>query len=402
MAYQKTVWKDQDVENPRTYVERDNGDGTVTLLDAFGEVTELGTPVNATNMNHIENGIEEVDNSTVHKTGNETITGVKTFQGDNRITVLQNSTVTYNTAPSSDTFTDISFRDKNGYEMGVLEHVRYANNNTAIRMVAKGADGDWSTSLTVGRRANGTVYASAPTPSAGDNSDQIATTRWVNSTGNNVVHKTGDETIAGLKTFNNNLLYKQSTQDFTTTPAQPFYTEIRNVDRNGFEIGQFRVWKDTDGANIMDLLGRYQDNSVNNWGANLGIRTYSDGRSFTYASASDVDNSIVTTISKSKSENGYFRLGNGLIIQWGKSTATSSSGYVTLPTPFASADYAVIINDVMANVPPSQGSNANLVGWGVIQSRSTTSFTAFLCNYENSSWWRWGEGRSFTWIAIGY
>lgn len=47
-------------------------------------------------------------------------------------------------------------------------------------------------------------------------------------------------------------------------------------------------------------------------------------------------------------------------------------------------------------------SNANVVGWGVIQSRSTTSFTAFLCNYEKSQWWRWGEGRSFTWIAMGY
>ena len=124
------------------------------------------------------------DNTVVHKTGNETITGVKTFKGDNRIAVLQNSTVTYNTAPSSDTFTDISFRDKNGYEMGVLEHVRYANNNTAIRMVAKGADGVWSTSLTVGRRADGTVYASAPTPTAGDNSQQIATTAFVQTSVN--------------------------------------------------------------------------------------------------------------------------------------------------------------------------------------------------------------------------
>ena len=81
MAYTKTVWKDQDVENPRTYIARDNGDDTITLLDAFGTVTELGTPVNATNMNHIENGIEAVDNSAVHKTGDETITGNKTFTG---------------------------------------------------------------------------------------------------------------------------------------------------------------------------------------------------------------------------------------------------------------------------------------------------------------------------------
>ena len=61
MAYQKTVWKDQDVENPRTYVMRDNGDDTVTLLDAFGTVTELGTPVNAANMNKIENGIADLE-----------------------------------------------------------------------------------------------------------------------------------------------------------------------------------------------------------------------------------------------------------------------------------------------------------------------------------------------------
>lgn len=59
MAYQKTVWKDQEVENPRTYSVRQNLDGTVTLLDAFGEITEIGTPVNAENLNKIEQGIED-------------------------------------------------------------------------------------------------------------------------------------------------------------------------------------------------------------------------------------------------------------------------------------------------------------------------------------------------------
>lgn len=57
MVYQKTEWKDQNVESPRTYSVRQNLDGTITLLDAFGEITEVGTPVNAENMNNIENGI---------------------------------------------------------------------------------------------------------------------------------------------------------------------------------------------------------------------------------------------------------------------------------------------------------------------------------------------------------
>ena len=142
---------------------------TTTKTDIEVDIDEVITDLNT------------IDSNAVHKTGNETITGVKTFKGNNRITAIQNSTVTYNTAPSSNTFTNISFRDKNGYEMGVLEHVRYPNNDTVIRLVAKGADGEWSTSLSVGRRANGTVYTSAQTPSAGDNSTNIATTAWVNT-----------------------------------------------------------------------------------------------------------------------------------------------------------------------------------------------------------------------------
>lgn len=59
MAYQKTEWKDQQVENPRTYSVRQNLDNTITLLDAFGEITEIGTPVNAENMNKIEQGIAD-------------------------------------------------------------------------------------------------------------------------------------------------------------------------------------------------------------------------------------------------------------------------------------------------------------------------------------------------------
>lgn len=93
MAYVKTIWKDQDVENPRTYTMTTNPDTTVTLTDSFGLVTEIGTPVNATNMNHIEDGIGDcdtaitnlqsqvttLDGSVVKKTGDQTISGAKNF-----------------------------------------------------------------------------------------------------------------------------------------------------------------------------------------------------------------------------------------------------------------------------------------------------------------------------------
>lgn len=63
MAYTRINFKNQNVEKPRTYAMTDNQDGTVTLVDSFGVVTEAGTPIDATNMNHIEDGIVAVENS---------------------------------------------------------------------------------------------------------------------------------------------------------------------------------------------------------------------------------------------------------------------------------------------------------------------------------------------------
>lgn len=61
MAYSKTTWKNRVVQNPQTYLQQQNTDGTVTLIPKEGTVTEAGTPVNAVNMNNIEDGIATVD-----------------------------------------------------------------------------------------------------------------------------------------------------------------------------------------------------------------------------------------------------------------------------------------------------------------------------------------------------
>ena len=61
MTYIKNIWVDQSVERPKTYEITNNDDGSVTLLDSFGLISEIGTPVNADNMNHIEEGIENND-----------------------------------------------------------------------------------------------------------------------------------------------------------------------------------------------------------------------------------------------------------------------------------------------------------------------------------------------------
>lgn len=61
--YQKTVWKNREVERPRTYNVQENPDGTITLIPAEGQIIEPGTPIIAQYMNNIEDGIEMLDNA---------------------------------------------------------------------------------------------------------------------------------------------------------------------------------------------------------------------------------------------------------------------------------------------------------------------------------------------------
>lgn len=61
MAYTKQTWVDRIVQNPLTFSAVENADGTITLTPAPGTITAAGTPVDASRMNHIEDGIDDAD-----------------------------------------------------------------------------------------------------------------------------------------------------------------------------------------------------------------------------------------------------------------------------------------------------------------------------------------------------
>ena len=62
MAYEKTIWKDHIVEKPRTYRQIINeDDGTIQLDPVTGDIIQQGTPVNAKNLNHLEEGVAGVE-----------------------------------------------------------------------------------------------------------------------------------------------------------------------------------------------------------------------------------------------------------------------------------------------------------------------------------------------------
>lgn len=74
MAYNPTVWKNREVEKPRTFEVQDNPDGTITLIPSEGKVNEPGTPIMAVNMNKIEDELvrqdgvvtKHLDDNTMH------------------------------------------------------------------------------------------------------------------------------------------------------------------------------------------------------------------------------------------------------------------------------------------------------------------------------------------------
>jgi hypothetical protein len=77
MAYTPTEWTNREVEKPRTYVMTENGDGTVTLTPSEGQVFSPGTPLDATNLNKMEEQIALNDSNLagkVNKSG-DTMTG---------------------------------------------------------------------------------------------------------------------------------------------------------------------------------------------------------------------------------------------------------------------------------------------------------------------------------------
>lgn len=94
MSYTRTAWTDHSVERPRTYMVTENPDGSITLTPAYGETINQGTPVNADNLNKIENGIYTLDKSlTAYKTANDAaVAAVNTKAETNKTSIGTHTT----------------------------------------------------------------------------------------------------------------------------------------------------------------------------------------------------------------------------------------------------------------------------------------------------------------------
>ncbi|MBR3490196.1 MAG: hypothetical protein IKH36_01775 [Bacilli bacterium] len=326
------------------------------------------------------------NNEVVHLSGNETITGTKTFQ--NALPVLKTTAVAYNETPSSNVYSGLAWYDKNGDTISNFYSALYSGGSGATHLYLRNKAGA-ERRISLCYSSQGTFYTEAPTPTdtTTTSGTQIATTGWVNTVGNNVMHLNGTETITGAKTFTNSTRNRiLSTENRTgtflvqnmkyalgTTPSSDVLTQMQMRDSADDWVAIWEHAYRSDGSTIASLSCRRANKSASN---SLSIGYQANGTVYTYAPASDANNSIVTTVNKSKSSNGYFQLGNGLIIQWGTKTG---SGTVTFPKAFTT--YLSISLSTNDGVP-----NPNNI--------TKTGFTAD--SYQP------GGTPVFNWIAIGY
>ena len=216
---------------------------------------------------------------------------------------------------------------------------------------------------------------------------------------NIVVHKNENETITSLKTIqitddNKNLVDSLYIKNPNLTADTMLDTGdngrcITFTDKNNVALGYLEFY--SFGLDSESGAKRYMAINACKGGkskAQISIGFDESENIYTTAPACDMNGSIVTTVNKSKASNGYFKLGNGLIIQWGITPNIGGNGTVcTLPIAFTTTNYSV-------TAITSGTFNENSIG---LTGKTTTTFTLVERGYDGG----WHNVPNY-FIAIGF
>ena len=407
---------------------------TNTLVGKIAELTSSTDDETLATTNWVNNRGFALDSAVVKTSGDQTISGSKTFTGTLQTTtniVYKKTALTKGTNPESTTYWQFFLADKNGSgdanSLGKIQTSVDSNGLVQTSMVAyKNASGTSSERISIYYPTSGSAYTYAPTPATSDNSTKIATTAYVKAQGyaldNDVVKTSGDQTINGNKTYSNSLavqgsgnapfVHKRTSLNKGTPPSgnnvqsRWRMTETSGVG-NANTFGGMEVSYNTNGA-ITSSLQAFKPELNSTTNAAISITYPVTGDPYTSAptpASSDNSTKISTTAfvksvlstsgngfatfdleTSSPNYKGYMELANGWIIQWGITAIANQNTSITLPTPFSNNHYAVCITSM-----GDAGVYQRLVS--VSTARTTTNFTTYSSGGAISM--------NFSWIAIG-
>lgn len=219
-----------------------------------------------------------VDDTVVRTSGDQTISGRKIFTAGDMVisqTMSQNpdlfiswSDFSKNDTPAANAQMSVQFVDSSGSVAGVMGALTYRaadNGDSSTRITASAIGGGSGTAaLIVMKPASGDPYATAPTTPASANANEIVTVDYLKSANSGVVHTTGDETIAGSKTFTGVCTFNGNIQiaGGDTTPQLDMDSAIvRGTAPDTDKWAGLRYY-DTDGNNLATVYVYARDSGM--------------------------------------------------------------------------------------------------------------------------------------------
>lgn len=385
----------------------------------------------------------------VNRTSNQTVGGQKTFTSNIIISrggcrlYMDDTNYTQGTAPSSRVTYWVGFRDSAGTTTGGLSRQIETNFDSSTRVitnkqtsgssayaslqVAYTSDGKYQLAFSGTSTDTGDVNNSLSKTTSSTTDTYVPTMGWVNNpaTSTNVVHRTGDETIGGIKTFtsqvtktnnmaaadtifvNKNKAITKGTAPSANVESRWRLTDSSTGDTNSALIGGVTFGYSTSMRTSAILqVGKPEASSTST--ASLGIYYPATGNAYTQAPTPDSGdnstkiattewvNSVLSTSGNGLAEfvlddgtsthKGYIKFKNGLIIQWGITSAAAANTNITLLTPFSNTYYSVTITSIGDTGVYQRLVSANTP-------KTTTGFTTYASGGAASD--------NFSWQAIG-
>ena len=278
-------------------------DKSVTLLNEDGETFLAQVPASSSDLNSTQaptiGWVNDPTKSTnvVHRSNNENISGVKSFSDY----IGRNTTIDQKISNASSEFSALVVRDVDNKGIALynvsrnntnnMNRVRVLNNNAStsnnwydLRVVAN--DGGYGYLIT--ECGDNLTNNSLSLVTNDTNSHVVPTMGWVNNpnTSTNVVHRTGNETIAGTKTLTSNLLMMRGSVVKGTAPSAnkdhvfAFYESEGSANAN--RLGQFYCRYSTNGV-IATAMSAFKPVAGNTSTANIIVYNPPEGSAYTYA-----------------------------------------------------------------------------------------------------------------------
>lgn len=242
------------IKGTSTYTVTAGADGRAVYTVPAGQTYTVS--VNATGYDNIASQTVIAESGTVRYVRFEAIAGRVKRSGDTMTGTLtaprldiKSNLIASSEVPSENQFLDNSSIDRYGTVM-VLDRLFRGSNGDIIKQLGvsdRSGNFHWVNLLAV---TDGGDFATAPSwsPGTNDNSDKIMTIKMANSLPS-LVHTTGNEMIAGVKTFNNDIILKTNgyvplfikSSLLDSSVADSVENQITFNDKNGVLLGRFGV-----------------------------------------------------------------------------------------------------------------------------------------------------------------